>query len=88
MHTWASQVVLVVKNLPMNIGDERNAGLIPWSGRSHGGGHGNPLQYSCLESPTGRGAWQTVVHRVSQSRTQLKRVSMQHAYTQILILVI
>ena len=45
---WASQVVLVVKNLPAHPGDLRDAGFIPGSGRSPGGGHGNPLQYSCL----------------------------------------
>ena len=47
----------VVKNLPANAGD---AGSIPGSGRSSGGGHGNPLQYSCLENPMDRGAWQAV----------------------------
>ena len=46
----ASQVALVVKNLPVSAGDVRNLGLIPGSGRSPGGGHGNPLQYSCLEN--------------------------------------
>ena len=49
-------MVLVVKNLPANAGDARDArdaGLIPGFGRSPGGGHGNPLQYSCLENPTG-----------------------------------
>ena len=46
-----SQVVLVVKNLPANAGDIRDAGLIPGSGRSPGEGHDNPLQYSCLENP-------------------------------------
>ena len=50
----ASQVVLVVKNLPVNSED---AGPIPESGRSPGGGHGNPLQYSCLENPMDKGAW-------------------------------
>ena len=48
------QVVLVVKNLPVNAGDIRDAGLIPGSGRFPGGGHGNPLQYSCLEDPHGQ----------------------------------
>ena len=57
----ASQVVLVVKDLPARAGDERDAGSIPGLGRSPGGGHGNPLQYSCLENPTERGAcWATV----------------------------
>ena len=53
--------------------DIRNTGLIPGSGRPPGGGHGNPLKYSCLENPTDRGAWQTIVHRVAQSQTQLKQ---------------
>ena len=49
----ASQVAMVVKNRPANAGDIRDAGL----GRASGGGSGNPLQYSCLENPTDRGAW-------------------------------
>ena len=72
---WASQVVLVVKNLPASPGDVRDAGSILGSGRSPGGGHGNPLQYSCLENPTDRGAWWTTVYRVAKSRTRLKRLS-------------
>ena len=52
----ASQVVLMVKNLPASAGDVRDVGLIPGSGRSPGGGHGNPLQYSCLENPMDRAA--------------------------------
>jgi len=48
-------MVLVVKNLPANAGDERNADSIPGLGRSPGEGHGNPLQYSCLENPMDRG---------------------------------
>ena len=52
----ASQVALVIKNLSTNAGDVRYAGLIPGSGRSPGGGHSNPLQYSCLENPMDRGA--------------------------------
>ena len=51
----ASQMVLVVKNLPANAGDIRHVGLIPGLGRSPGEGHGNPLQYSCLENPMDRG---------------------------------
>ena len=47
----------------------RYSGSIPGSGRSPGGGHGNPLQYSCLENPMDRGAWQAVVHRVAKSQT-------------------
>ena len=51
---WASQVALVVKNPPANAGDLRDAGSIPGSGRFPGGGHGHPLQYSCLENPHGQ----------------------------------
>ena len=54
--SWASQVALVVKNTPANAGDIRDMGLILESGRSPGEGHGNPLQYSSLENPMGRGA--------------------------------
>ena len=62
------------KNLPANTGDVKDAGLILGSGRSSGGGHGNPLQYSCLENPMDRGAWQAMGHRVVKSQTQLKRL--------------
>ena len=60
-------MALVVKNPTANAGDIRGAGSILGSGRSHGGGHGNPLQYSRVENPTDRGAWQIIVHRVAQS---------------------
>ena len=65
--TWASQVVLVVKNPLAKAGDIRDVGLIPRSGRSPGGGHSNPLQYAFLENPMNRGVWQAAVHRVAQS---------------------
>ena len=68
----ASQVVLVVKNPPANAGDGTDVGLIPGLGTSPGGGHGNPLQYSCLENPMDRGAWGATVHGVTKSWTQLK----------------
>ena len=71
----ASQVALAVKNLPAKSGDTRDAGSIPASGRSPGEGHGNPLQYSCLENPMDRGAWRVLVHRVEKSWTRLKRLS-------------
>ena len=58
---WASQVALVVKKPPANAGDLRDACSTPGSGRSPGGGHGNPLQYSCLEKTTDRGAWRATV---------------------------
>ena len=64
-----SQVVLVVKNPPANAGDARDAGSIPRSGRSPGGGHGNPLQYSCQENPMDGGAWWAAVHGVAESDT-------------------
>ena len=66
MHVGASQVVLVVKNLSANAGDLRDLGLVSGSGRSPGGGHGNPLQYSCLENSMDRGTWQAIVHRVAE----------------------
>ena len=68
MKERASQVVLVVKNLPANAGDIRNSGSISGLGRCPGEGHGNPLQYSCLENPRVREAWQLKVHRVTKSQ--------------------
>ena len=62
----------VVKNSPANAGDMRGTALIPGSGRSPGGGHSNPLQYSCLENPMDRGAWRATVHRAAKSQTRLK----------------
>ena len=67
----ASRVALVVKSLPANAGDVKGVGLIPRSGRSPGGGRGNPLQYSYLENPMDRGAWWAGVHGVAKSQTQL-----------------
>ena len=61
-------VVLVVKNQPANAGDLREASSIPGLGRCPGGGHGNPLQYSCLENPRDRGAWRATVHGVAEGR--------------------
>ena len=65
----APQVELVVKNLPGNAGDIRDPASIPGLARSPGGGHGNPLQFSCLENPKDRGAWQAAVHGVTESDT-------------------
>ena len=65
----SSQVALVVKNLPANAGDARDLGLIPGSGKSPGVGNGNPFQYSCLENPMDREAWQATVHRVAELDT-------------------
>ena len=73
--------MLVVKNLPANAGDIRDVGLIPGSGRSSGGQHGNPLQYSCLENPMDKGAWWATVQGVAKSQTRLKQLST-HAVTE------
>ena len=70
------QLALVVKSPPAKTGDIREAGSIPGSGRSPGGGDSNPLQYSCLENPMDRGAWWAIIHRVAKSQTRLKRLSM------------
>ena len=58
-----------VKNPPANAGDIRDVGLISGLGKSRGGEHGNPLEYSCLENPIDRGAWWATVHRVAKSWT-------------------
>ena len=65
------QVVLVVKNLPASARDLGHVGSILGLGRSLGGGHGNRLQYSCLENPMDRGALQATVHRVARVRHDL-----------------
>ena len=57
-----------VKNLPANAGDKDS---VPGSGRCPGEGHGNPLQYSCLQNPMDRGSWQATVHGVSKNRPRL-----------------
>ena len=65
----------------MAAGDARNAGWIPRSGRSAGGGHGNPLQYSCLEDSMDRAAWWATVHGVTWSRTRLTEQLSTHGCT-------
>ena len=67
-----------VKNPPANAGDTGDAGSIPGSGRSTGGGNGYPLQYSCLKNPMDRGAWRATVHGVAKSRTE-------HTHTQNIV---
>ena len=62
-----TQVMLVVKNPPANVGDTRNMGLITRLGRSPGVGNGNPLQYSCLENSMDRRVWQATDHRIAKS---------------------
>ena len=64
-------MALVVKNPPADAVDVRDTGSIPGLGRSPGEGNGNPLQYSCLGNPVDKGAWQTTVHGVAKSWTQL-----------------
>ena len=64
------------ENPPASAGAVRYTGLIPGSGRSPGGGHSNPCQYSCLENPMDRGAWRATVHGVTHNRTWLKWLSM------------
>ena len=66
---------LGVKNPPASAGDIRDMGSIPGLGRFPGEGHGNTLQYSCLENPVDRGAWRATVPRVAQSQTRLKSLS-------------
>ena len=61
-------MALAVKNLPANAGGIRDVGTVPGSGRFPGEGHGNPLQYSCVENPLARGAWWAIVHGVARIR--------------------
>ena len=63
---------LVIKNLSDNAGDVREAGLILGLGKSPGGGHGNPFQYSCLENHMDKGTWGATVHGVAKSQTRLR----------------
>ena len=75
---WASQVALVVKNPPANVGDVRDAVQVPRLGRLSGGSHGKSLQYYCLETPTGRGIWWAMIHRVARSQIWLKHLACMH----------
>ena len=70
-------MALVVKNLLANAGDARDLGLIPGLWKYPGGGHGNPLQYSCLENPMDRGAWWATVHGVTKSQTRQNGLETQ-----------
>ena len=69
-------VFILILTLIINAGDVREVGSIPRSGRSPGGGHSNPLQYSCLENLMDRGNWWATVHRVTKSWTRPKQLSM------------
>ena len=68
-------------NPPANAGDTRAAGSIPGSGRSPGGGNGNPLQYSCLGNPMDREAWRATICEAAESRTRLSTRAHMHVYT-------
>ena len=79
-------MVLMVKNPPASAGDIRDLGSIPGPGGSSGGGHGNPLQYACLENPMDRGIWQVTVLGVAKSWTRLKQFGAHthtHTHTQM-----
>ena len=69
------------KDSTCNAGDVRDTGLIPGLGRSPGGEHDNPLQYSCLGNPMDRGAWQATAHRVAKSQTWLNNWTHTHTHT-------
>ena len=75
----ASQVVLVVKNLPASVGDIREVGSKPGPGRTPGGGYGNSLQYSYLENPIVREAWRATVHGVPKSRHDWSDLACTHS---------
>ena len=72
---------LVGQDSTCSAGDTGDAGLIPGLGRSPGEGHGNPLQYSCLDNAMDRGAWRATVHGVARSRTQQKPSEHTHIDT-------
>ena len=72
LYAWGFPGGTSGKEPACNVGD---TGLIPGLGKSPGGGNGNPLQYSCLENPMDRRAWQATIHRVTLSRTELKQLS-------------
>ena len=73
------------KESACGVGDERS---IPGSGRSSGEGNGNPLQYSCLENPMGRGVWQATVREVTKSRTRLSDFTTVHQIMMIVVEVV
>ena len=76
---WASLVAQMVKNLPANAGNTRDAGSVPGLGRSPGEENGYPLQYSWQENPMDRGAWWATIHGVTNSSTQLRNKHLRYA---------
>ena len=80
-HNWTSQVMEVVKNLPANVGDTRDRGLIHKLGRSPGIGNSNPLQQSCLENSKDRGAWWAPVHGVAHCCRWPRGLAHKHLTT-------
>ena len=85
-NTEFSQVAAVVNKSPAKALDIRDMGSFPGSGRSPGGGQGNPLQYSCLDNLMVRRAWWALVHGVTQSQTQLNRLSTHNMHNIIVYL--
>ena len=75
----------MVKNLAANAGDIRDVSSISGLGRSPGRGHGNPLQYSCLENPMDRGAWWATIHRVAKESLSMHIGMLISAFIQLLI---
>ena len=73
----------MVKNLPANVGDVRDIASIPGLGRSPGGGHGKPLQYSCLENPMDRGVWRATVHGVAKESDMTEQLTLKHSSNEL-----
>ena len=73
----------MVKNLPANAGDLRDAGLIPETGRSLGEGYGDPLRYSCLENSMAGGAWQATAHGSQRIKKKKKKDTTRQLYTNV-----
>ena len=78
----------MVNTLPTNAGDVKDMGLIPGSGRSPGGGHSNPLQYSCLKNPMERGAWRAIMKHHLQNPLGLISANLPGQYHLIIILLL
>ena len=79
-YSWASLVAQMVKKKKKSSCNVGDLSSIPGLGSSPGGGHGNPLQYSCLENPMVRGAWSAAVHGVAKSRTRLRDFTFHYVF--------